>query len=63
MNKKHLLTLGTLGAVTLVMVTPTTVSAFEGFGPHDGQKPLFLHENATNFSVLHPSHLTETNYL
>ena len=39
MNKKHLLTLGTLGAVTLVMVTPTTVSAFEGFGPHDGQKP------------------------
>lgn len=39
MNKKYLLTLGTLGAVTLVMVSPSSVSAFGGFGPRDGQKP------------------------
>ena len=39
MNKKYLLTLGTLGAVTLVMVSPTSVSAFGGFGSGDGQKP------------------------
>lgn len=38
MNKKYLLTLSTLVAVTTVMVTPASASAFEGFGHRNGQK-------------------------